>query len=57
MNYTFTKQYGKIVRKMAAEFNKGRDIFEAASALDKYAKPIGGIKKIIKRCSKSCAYR
>ena len=38
MNYTFTKQYGKIVRKMAAEFNKGRDIFEAASALDKYAK-------------------
>ena len=37
MNYDFTKDYGKLVRVMAAEFNKGRDIYEAASVLPKYS--------------------
>ena len=37
MNYDFTKDYGKLVRMMAAEFNKGSDIYEAASVLPKYA--------------------
>jgi len=37
MNYDYTKKYGELVKKMAAEFNEGRDIYEAASALTKYA--------------------
>lgn len=37
MNYDYTKKYGELVKEMANEFNKGRDIYEAASALTKYA--------------------